>query len=218
MDFKLAIFDLDGVVTNTVPIHYAAWKRLFESQGLTFTFRTYLDKVDGLPRLQGVKNMLPDKGPEELEKLAAEKQAYYLEFLDSMPLEVFDDTLNLMASIKSNGVPVCVASSSKNTPLILEKIGLTGLATVVTGNDFKESKPSPEIFLTAAGRVGIEPENCVVFEDALAGVQAAIAGGMRSIGVCRGDKATEELGVADISVKTLDEIDFEILKRLFKKE
>jgi len=216
MSFKAAIFDLDGVVVDTVPLHFKAWQKMFSEYGKNFTFKDYKEKVDGIPRMDGARAVLTDLSKEELEKAAAKKQDYYMELVNKGEIEVYHSTVDLIKSLKKEAVKIAAASSSRNCRYILEKTGLIGLFdTVIGGGDFKNGKPNPEIFLLAASHLGVSPADSVVFEDAKLGVEAAKAGKMLCVGIARkGEK--EFLKKADIVVADLKEVDYGSLEELFK--
>ena len=204
---EAGIFDLDGVIVNTVPLHFKAWKKMFAEYGTEFSFEDYKNKVDGIPRTDGARAILTDLDEEELQKGATRKQDYFLEFLNSEEIQVYASTISLIDGLKSNGIKVGAISSSKNCKYILDKIGLTPkLDTIITGNDITQGKPHPQIFLFAADRMKVSPDNCVVFEDAVLGVEAAKRAGMFCIGIDRyGEK--ERLSKADHIVSDLSEVD-----------
>jgi len=217
MSFKAAIFDLDGVVVNTVPLHFKAWQRMFGEYGKVFTFENYKEKVDGIPRLDGARAILADLSKEELEKAASKKQSYYLELVEKGEVEIYQTTVNLIEDLRKKGIKSAAASSSRNCKHILQKTKLIDIFDVIIqGGDFKKGKPNPEIFLMAASRLGLSPDEIIVFEDAKLGVEAAKNGAMLCVGIAReGDK--EILKKADIVVLDLGEVDYEKLNKLFKK-
>ncbi|MBU0502070.1 MAG: beta-phosphoglucomutase family hydrolase [Candidatus Margulisbacteria bacterium] len=205
---KGAIFDLDGVIVNTVPFHFKAWQKMFEQYGHDFTLADYLAKVDGRPRLEGAAAILTELSPTEIVKAGEIKQGYYLELLKNEPLEIFESTITLIKEMKANKIKLAAASSSKNAGMILKKIKLFELFEVnVSGSDFEKGKPDPEIFLTAAKKIGLKPAECVVFEDAKSGVEAAQAGGFQCIGINRHNDSTG-LKLADKIVNDVSEISF----------
>lgn len=216
MSFKGAIFDLDGVIVDTVPLHFKAWKRMFSEHGKDFTFKDYKEKVDGIPRLDGARAILTDLSAGELEKAGAKKQQYYLELVDAGEIETYQSTVELIKELKKNGIKVAAASSSRNCRYILEKVKfITLFDTIVSGGDFKKGKPDPEIFLLAASQLGLSPDEVVVFEDAILGVEAAKNGMMRCVGIARREDK-EVLKKADIVVSDLAEVNYAKLKGLFK--
>ncbi|MFH1684431.1 MAG: beta-phosphoglucomutase family hydrolase [Candidatus Margulisiibacteriota bacterium] len=213
MAIKAAIFDLDGVIVNTVPLHFGAWKRMFEGYGHKFTMEDYLAKVDGRPRLEGAAAILTELSPGEIKKAGDVKQGYYQEMLDNDEIEIFDSSVKVIKELKTRGIKLAAASSSKNAVQILKKIKLYDMFEVnVSGADFEKGKPDPEIFLTAAKKLGVKPEESVVFEDAKSGVEAAANGGFFCIGINRHHNA-EALAKAGRIVNDLSEISVdEILK------
>ena len=216
MSFKGAIFDMDGVVTTTVPLHFKAWKKMFNEYGKKFSFEDYQEHVDGIPRMDGAKAILKELSKEALEKAADAKQEYFLELLNKEKISVYDTTVKLIRDLKSKGVKIAVISSSKNCSYILDKTGVNKLTdAIVSGNDITKGKPDPQIFLMAAERIGLKVSECVVFEDALLGVAAAKNGEFRCVGVDRHDNP-ERLRKADILVKDLDEVTYEKLEQLFQ--
>ena len=215
---KAAIFDLDGVIVNTVPLHFKAWKKMFNEYGNEFTFEDYKEKVDGIPRMDGARAILTKLSQEELEKAATKKQSYFLEFLNSDSVDAYRSTINLIDGLKSKNVKVAVISSSKNCKYILDKIKLTPkLDAIITGNDITKGKPDPQVFLMAAEKVNASPSTCVVFEDAVLGVEAAKKGGMFCVGIDRYDDKVR-LGKADIIVSDLSELTAEGVVNFLKGE
>lgn len=215
--FKGAIFDLDGVVVNTVPIHFNAWKKMFGEFGIDFNFEMYKNKVDGIPRYDGARAILTELDEEKLKEAADRKQSYFLEFIAKEPVFVYESSVDLIRELKIQGKKVAVASSSRNCKRILKKVGIIKLAdAIVQGGDFSKGKPAPDIFELAAHKLGLDNNECVVFEDALLGVEAALNGGMVCVGVDRYNKP-ERLGKADIVVDDLSKIDYKKLEELFKR-
>lgn len=214
MALEAVIFDLDGVVVNTVPLHFAAWKRMFNEYGHEFTFDDYKQKVDGIPRYDGARAILTELPEDKLRIAADKKQDYFREALDKSEIPRYDTTIHLIEELLSDGIKVAVISSSKNCPYILKKIGLFDkLTTVVSGADITKGKPDPQIFLMAAERMGADPEHCIVFEDAVLGVEAAKRGKMKCVGIDRYDNP-ERLSKADIIIKDAGEVTMAKLKEL----
>ncbi len=211
---KGAIFDLDGVIVDTVPTHFKAWKRMFAEYGRKFTLQDYKEKVDGIPRIDGGKAILTELSTKEIIKATDKKQVYFLEYLGKEKIPVFETTIKLMKEIKGKGVKLAVISSSKNSPYILKKTGIIKLLDAeVSGNDITRGKPNPQIFLTAAEKIGVKPKNCVVFEDAILGVRAAKLAKMLCVGIDRHNDPGR-LKEADIVINDLNEIDFDKLVSL----
>lgn len=205
MKTKAVIFDVDGVLINTVPYHFKAWKKMFKEEGVNFTFKDYLDKVNGVPRLQGIKNILKGAREKRILTLAERKQLYLTEMINENPPQPLDGVVSLLKKLKKQGIKLAAASSSKNAPLLLKNANLSKyFSTIVSGYDFTKSKPNAELFLLASKRLGIKPSDCLVIEDAAIGIMAANNGGMQTIGVLTSkDKKIKNL--ADVTVKSLKE-------------
>ena len=218
MKFKGVIFDLDGVIVDTVLLHFNAWKKMFSEYGKDFTFEDYKNKVDGIPRMRGARAILKDLSEQELSKAATRKQSYFLEFLEKEGVIVHQSTVDLAKELKVRGIKVAVISSSKNCRHILERAFLIDLFDVIiTGNDIERGKPDPDVFLLAAERLGLSYEDCLVVEDAVLGVEAANRANMKCVGIDRYN-SPERLSGADIVVKDLSEIGIEKIEALFKVE
>ncbi len=232
---RAVIFDLDGVVTRTARVHAAAWKELFDAylerrlgdDAEPFTDHDYREYVDGKPRYDGVADFLASRGI-ELERgdpsdssdadtvcgLGNRKNGIFRRRLEEDGVEVFDTTVSLIRRLRARGVGTAVVSSSKNCALVLETAGLADLfderVDGVTSEELGlDGKPAPDIFVEAARRLGVDPGDAAVVEDAEAGVAAGRAGGFGLvIGVDRADHAGDlrESG-ADIVVRDLEEID-----------
>jgi beta-phosphoglucomutase len=215
MGFKGVIFDLDGVLVDSVPIHYAAWKRLFEENGYAFDERIYRQKVDGRPRLDGVRGVMVDLDDEAAVEAGNRKQAYYLEMIEQGRLHPFATSIPFVKALGENGILLAAASSSENTSIILDRIGvLADFTAVVTAADVTHGKPHPEIFLAAAQRLGLSVSECVVFEDAESGIKAAKQGGFYCIGVDR-HQQSEYFQEADLVVTDLGDFENRIQQSLF---
>ncbi|MFC1621748.1 HAD family hydrolase [Candidatus Omnitrophota bacterium] len=215
MDFKASIFDLDGVIVNTVSQHFKAWQKMFKEYGKDFTFEDYKEKVDGIPRTDGARAILKDLSEDELKKAGDKKQGYFLEYLESEKIAVYNTTIDLIKDFKEKNLKIAVISSSKNCLPILKKVGLVDLFDVIiTGNDTTKGKPDPQVFLMAAEKLSIKPEECVVFEDAVLGVEAAKRAGMKCVGIDRYAKP-DRLNKADLVVSDLGEVDLKKIEVLF---
>lgn len=216
MAFKAAIFDMDGVVVDTVPMHFNAWKRMFGDYGHDFTFEEYKLKVDGIPRIDGAKAVLADLSDEEIRKAATKKQKYFLDEIEKADIPIYQSTFNLISDLQEREIKVAVISASKNAPRILKRVGLLDkLDAMVSGNDVTRGKPDPQVFLIAAERLKVDPAECVVFEDAVLGVEAAKNAKMNCVGIDRyGDPS--RLTKADVVVSDLQEINYEGILDFFK--
>lgn len=195
------IFDLDGVICFTDHYHYLAWKTVADKLGIYFD-EVINNRLRGVSRMESLEIILEKYGKplteEEKTALAEEKNGVYKELLKNMTEnDLSDEVRETLNALRSCGLKLAIGSSSKNTQFILERIGLKGFFDAVSdGNNIKNSKPDPEVFLKAADFIGEKPENCLVVEDAYAGVDAACAGGFDSaaIGDAAGyDKATYKM-------------------------
>lgn len=202
---KGCIFDLDGVIVDTAKYHYLAWRRLANELGFEFTERDN-ERLKGVSRMESLEILLSIGGvriDDEKAKveLAEKKNRWYVEYISRMTeKEILPGVLDFLNLLRDNGVKLAVGSASKNTRLILERIGLVNFFdAIVDGTKISKAKPDPEVFLRAAAELGLEPVECTVFEDAIAGVEAAKRCGMRVVGV--GDPAV--LRAADRVVPNL---------------
>jgi len=215
MSFKAGVFDLDGVIVDTVPIHFKAWKAMFADYGKAFSFDDYKNKVDGIPRTDGCRAILTGLSDDEIKTASDKKQVYYLEYLKKEGIKVYDTTITLIYSLLRNSIRIAVISSSKNLFMVLEKAGIGGLFEVkISGNDITKGKPDPQVFLMAAERLNIMPDDCVVFEDATLGVEASKRAGMKCVGIDR-DNHPDLYKKADMVVHDLSEIGFEKIVSIF---
>jgi len=212
---KACLFDLDGVLVDTAVYHYEAWKRLANTLGFDFT-EVQNEQLKGISRVESLNKILAwgnvEKTAAEKEELASLKNSWYVAMINKMtPAEVLPGTVKLLTAIRKAGYQLALGSASKNSGLILEKTKLSHFFDqIVDGNMVSKSKPDPEVFLKGAELLGCKPSECVVFEDAVAGVEAAKNGGMKAIGI--GD--AETLKQADLVVGGLDELTVEKLAAL----
>lgn len=185
---EAVIFDLDGVIVSTDEYHYQAWKKLADEEGIYFD-RHINERLRGVSRLESLDIIMEKankKYTEEEKKILAErKNDYYREWLNKLtPEDILPGVLEKLEELKKAGIRLGIGSSSKNTPVILEKIGLSGFFDAVSdGNQIKKSKPDPEVFLLAASKMNVPAEKCLVVEDADAGIEAAINAGMKCLAV-----------------------------------
>jgi beta-phosphoglucomutase len=197
MKYKGIIFDLDGVICSTDEYHYQAWKTLADRLGIPFD-RERNNLLRGVSRMESLHIVL-EKGnrvytEEEKVAFAEEKNTLYRRLLAQMsPTDLSDDVKGTLEALRKTDLKLAIGSSSKNTPFILERIGLGGFFDAVAdGNCITQSKPHPEVFLKAASLISLSPQDCLVVEDAHAGVEAAVAGGFdcAAIGDAREDPRT----------------------------
>jgi len=187
-EIKGAIFDLDGVLVDTAKYHYLAWKKLTEKLGFDFTEKDN-ERLKGISRKQSLEILLEIGGikadDKQKEKWAEEKNQCYVEYLKQLDQNaLLEGTTVYLKALREEGVKISLGSASKNAPLILSQLEIEKyFDAVIDGNCISKAKPDPEVFLQAAKALGLKPENCVVFEDSLAGIQAAKKGGMKAVGV-----------------------------------
>lgn len=196
------IFDLDGVICFTDHYHYLAWKALADSLGIDFD-ESKNDRLRGVSRMESLEIVLEGYhgaplSDAEKTALADRKNALYRQSLQTMsPKDLSDEVRDTLNELRARGLKLAIGSSSKNTPLILERIGLAGFFDAVSdGNNITRSKPDPQVFTMAAEMLCLPAEKCLVVEDALAGLQAAAAGGFASAGLgpaAQSGKATYSL-------------------------
>lgn len=185
---QAVIFDLDGVIVSTDNCHYLAWKRMADEEGIPFD-RKDNERLRGVSRMASLAIVLEKASraytEEEKLALATRKNGYYVELIQRLtPAAILPGALEVLDTLRAAGVKLAIGSSSKNTPIILRQIGLANaFDAIADGNGITHSKPDPEVFLLAARLLGIPPADCLVVEDADAGIEAALAGGMRALGV-----------------------------------
>jgi beta-phosphoglucomutase len=212
---KACIFDLDGVIVDTAVYHYKAWKRLADQLGLKFTEHDN-ELLKGVSRVRSLEIILElnhvTKTAEEQTELATQKNNWYVDMINQMtPAEILPGAKEFLETCRAAGIKTALGSASKNSSTILAKINMAHLFdAIVDGNHVSKAKPDPEVFLKGAEGLGVSPAECVVFEDAIAGVEAAINGGMKVVGI--GEPAV--LNKANIVVSGLDKMNLEKLEEL----
>jgi nigerose phosphorylase len=207
-----AIFDLDGVLVDTARYHYLAWKRLAGELHIDFTSEDN-ERLKGISRVRSLEIILELGGKtlaeEDKARATEKKNGWYLEYIrDITPNELLPEVVPFLTYLRERGVKLSLGSASKNAAAILDKLAISPLFdAVVDGTHVSKAKPDPEIFLAAAKALGIPPAQCVVFEDASAGVKAGKSAGMTVIGV--GDPAV--LAQADMVIKNFAELSFPLV-------
>jgi beta-phosphoglucomutase len=180
------IFDLDGVITDTAEYHYRGWKRLAEEEGLPFT-REDNEHLRGVPRRESLMLILKDRVyPEEkILEMMERKNNYYLAFIKEItPRDLLPGAKELLEEIRAAGLKNALGSASKNAGEVIERLGIRDLFDAISdGFSVERQKPAPDLFLHAAVQLGLPPAECVVVEDAAAGIEAALAGGFYSVGL-----------------------------------
>ena len=209
------IFDLDGVIVDTAKYHYAAWRNLASSLGFDFT-EAQNEELKGVSRVKSLEIILKigniDLSEDEKKSLLIEKNIEYLDYVNKMTSdEILPGVIDILNYLDANNIKFALGSASKNAPMILKKVGLLNRFTaLVDGNDVTKAKPNPEVFLIGAKKLNMNPENCIVIEDAIAGIQAANAANMTSIGI--GNEKV--LAEADYIFKNMSAITTDFLKNL----
>jgi beta-phosphoglucomutase len=209
---RAVIFDLDGVIVSTDEFHYQSWQRLADAEGIYFD-RDINEWLRGVSRMESLAILL-ERAPrqystEEKEAIADRKNIYYKDFIQTLtPSDVLPGTLAILSGLKAVGVKVAIGSSSKNALTLLQLIGLVRtFDAIACGTDISRTKPDPEVFLVAAHRLGIPSAECLVVEDAVAGVEAALNGNMRvlAVGSAAGDARATECAT-DLASISLDKL------------
>ena len=180
------IFDLDGVLTDTAEYHFRGWKRLADEEGIPFT-REDNEALRGIPRRDSLMIVLKGRTyPEEMiQEMMERKNNYYLEFIREItPRDLLPGAKELLEEIRAAGLKNGLGSASKNANEVLDRLGICDLFDAISdGYSVTRQKPTPDLFLHAAQTLGFPPSECVIVEDAAAGIEAALAGGFRSVGL-----------------------------------
>lgn len=212
---KAFIFDLDGVIVDTAKYHYLAWKNLANELGFDFT-EEQNEQLKGVSRVRSLEILLNigkvELSEEKKEELLLEKNNEYLEYVNKMNTEeILPGIVELLDFLEYQKIKFALGSASKNAPLILKKVGLYHkFSAIVDGNDVSKAKPDPEVFLIAAKKLYTDPQDCIVIEDALAGIQAANIAGMTSVAI--GDKKL--LHEANYNLADTEELNVDFVKSL----
>ncbi len=197
------IFDLDGVLTDTAEYHYRAWKRLADEEGQPFT-REDNEHLRGVSRRESLMLLLKGRiYPEgKIQEMMARKNGYYLEFIKEIsPRDLLPGAKELLEEIRAAGLKTALGSASKNAGEVIERLGIGGLLDATSdGHSVERAKPAPDLFLHAATQLGLPPAQCVVVEDAAAGIEAAKAGGFCAVGL--GPRG--RVGGAEVNFPSLD--------------
>ena len=203
MEIKGFIFDLDGVLTDTAEYHFRGWKRLADEEGIPFT-REDNEALRGISRRGSLLLVLKGRPyPEEkLQEMMVRKNNYYLEFIREItPRDLLPGARELLEEIRAAGLKSALGSASKNAGEVIDRLGIRILLDAVSdGYSVERQKPAPDLFLHAAKQLSLPPAECVVVEDAAAGVEAALAGGFHTIGI----GPRERVGEAELVLPSLE--------------
>jgi beta-phosphoglucomutase len=218
MNKKIFIFDLDGVIVDTAKYHFIAWQKIASQLGIEFTLE-HNEKLKGVSRVRSLELILElgkiEAAQEDKNKWLIQKNENYLSYLVDMDeSELLPGILPILKYLKANNQKIALGSASKNARPILEKTGILHyFDAIVDGNDVSNAKPDPEVFIQAAKLLGIKNENAIVFEDSVAGIQAANSAKMTSVGI--GNK--EILHEADFVFEDFTSITIEFIEKLIKE-
>jgi beta-phosphoglucomutase len=219
MNKKGFIFDLDGVIVDTAKYHFLAWQRLAKSLDIDFTEEEN-EQLKGVSRVKSLEKILSwgnkTISEDQFKALMGKKNEEYLSYIAEMGSdEILPDVPRVLNTLLDKQQPISLGSASKNARVILERVDLKKyFNAIVDGNDVSKAKPDPEVFLIAAKLLNMKPENCIVFEDSVAGVEAANIANMVSIGI--GSKAI--LGHAQYVFKDFTEISEDFINNLINNK
>jgi beta-phosphoglucomutase len=212
---KACLFDLDGVIVDTAKFHFIAWRRLANALGFNFTEHQN-EQLKGISRMESLEMILQwgniTLDEHEKAQWAKTKNDWYLDLVNEMNADdILPDVERFLKELKTNKIKIALGSASKNAHLILEKVGLLHyFDAIIDGNSVTKGKPDPQVFLLGAETLGVKPKDCVVFEDAVAGIEAAKAGGMKAIGIGQADVLTQ----ANLVVEGFTALNFDIVIHL----
>jgi len=212
MKYKGLLFDLDGVLVDTAKYHYLAWKQMAEKLGIAFTEQDN-ERLKGVSRMRSFEIILEIGGvemtQEEKARCCREKNDVYVEFIRNMPKEeLFPGVREFLEDARGKGYRIALGSASKNSGMILSRLEITDLFdAIIDGTKVSKAKPDPEVFLKGTEELGVLPAECIVFEDAVAGIQAAHSGGMVAVGVGLKDRLPEaDTVIPGFKGKTVEDI------------
>ncbi|PLK43677.1 beta-phosphoglucomutase [Emticicia sp. TH156] len=209
---KAFLFDLDGVIVDTAIYHYQAWRQMANDLGFDIT-EEFNEKLKGISRMESLDIILQhghlQLSEERKNELATRKNENYLQLVSKMtPADILPGVTDFFTQLKKNNIKTALGSVSKNAGLILERIGmLNDFDAIIDGNKIAKGKPDPEVFLKGAEELEVSPAECLVFEDAVAGVEAAKAGGMKAVGIGKKEVLTK----ADLVFENLVGVDIRVL-------
>jgi beta-phosphoglucomutase len=207
------IFDLDGVLTDTAEYHYRAWKRLADEEKVPFT-RNDNEKLRGISRRASLNFIFQERKltEEKVLELMDRKNGYYREYLNNITTEdLLPGVIELLGKLQARGCRLAMASASKNALTVIERLNIASYFNAIAdGNSVKKTKPAPDLFLYTANQLGLPPENCLVVEDAEAGIAAARVAGMATIGI----GPPERVGEADYVYPSVEAIRLEDIQEI----
>lgn len=215
---QAVIFDLDGVITDTAEYHYQAWGMIAKELGLPFT-REFNENLKGVSRIASLELLLGQAvtphtySPEEMEEMATRKNEFYQQLIQQVtPADVLPGISELLSELKDHGVKTGIASASKNAFTVIRLLGMEkDFGVIVDAAKLARNKPDPEVFLTAADALGVDPQFCVGVEDAVAGVEAIKAAGMFAVYI----SLQGNLSIADMNLTHTAELNYSELNKQF---
>ena len=212
MPIKAFLFDLDGVIVDTAVYHYQAWKRLANELGFDIS-EEFNERLKGVSRTDSLDLILDYGGltlpAERKVELAAQKNGWYLDLVSRMtPDDILPGVATFFSQVRKAGLLTALGSVSKNAPMILERIGMTDVFdAIIDGTKISKGKPDPEVFTKGADELEVSPAECVVFEDAVAGVEAGKRGGMFVVGIGSPDVLTQaDLVASSLGALTVEDV------------
>ncbi|MDH6373879.1 beta-phosphoglucomutase [Paenibacillus sp. VTT E-133280] len=218
---QAVIFDLDGVITDTAEYHYQAWGMIAKELSLPFT-REFNENLKGVSRIASLELLLGQAttlhtySPEEMEEMANRKNEFYQQLIKQLtPADVLPGISELLAELKNHGVKTGIASASKNAFTVIRLLGMEkDFGVIVDAAKLARNKPDPEVFLTAADALDVDPQFCVGVEDAVAGVEAIKAAGMFAVYI----SLQESLSIADMNLNNTAELNYSELNQQFSNK
>jgi beta-phosphoglucomutase len=214
---KAFLFDLDGVIVETAGFHYQAWRQMANDLGFDIS-EEFNETLKGVSRMESLDLILKHGGVELSEdkkiELAAKKNNYYLQLVSKMsPNDILPGVLDFFKQIKQTDIKIGLGSVSKNAKMILESIGLVNdFDAIIDGTKISKGKPDPEVFLKGASELGFQANECIVFEDAVAGVEAGKNAGMKVVGIGKAEVLTK----ADIVLEGFEGLKLDELLKILK--
>lgn len=208
------IFDLDGVLTDTAEYHYRAWQKLADEEGLPFD-RQANEALRGVSRRESLLMIIGNRQYSEaqIQEMMDRKNRYYVESIEKISsADLLPGAVAFLAELRQAGIKIAIGSASKNARTVVEKLGIADkVDAIADGYSVQHPKPAPDLFLFAANQLGLEPAQCVVVEDAAAGIEAALAAGMWAVGL----GPSERVGAAHIVLPSLADVTWTDLQAKF---
>lgn len=218
ISFQAVIFDMDGTLIDSINADFLAWKRLFADYNTSLTFHNYIPLL-GIRSFRVANDFLGLEDEEERTKALANKLVYFREIVEELGIKAIPYADDFIKHLKENNIPLALATSSRRAKMkmVMEAVDLLSyFDVVVAGEDVIDGKPAPDIFLKAASLLGVDPENCIVFEDAANGVKAAKNANMKCVALAS-EHTADLLGEADVVIDSFKDLNFTNLCERLKK-